>query len=143
MSIYAKQLLGRSYVVNDSVSYPDVDSSLGDLPYYIQEWYKLQIMWIHANGNALSKFLPNMLVTRWEFATVFSRVLYGSVYNIDGANFYEKHLQVLKDAGVLTNTNPSLIEARGWVVLMLYRSQKVEQSNWTISNEAVAEITWE
>jgi len=143
MSIYAKQLLWRNYVVNDTVSYPDVDNSLGDLPYYIQEWYKLQIMGIHANGTALSKFLPNLLVTRWEFATVFSRVLYGSVYNIDGANYYEKHLQVLKDAGILTNTNPSLVEVRGWVVVMLYRSQKVEESNWSISNEEVAEITWD
>jgi len=143
MSVYAKQLLGRSYVVNENVSYPDVDNSLWDLPYYIQEWYKLQIMWIHANGSALTKFMPRLLVTRWEFATVFSRVLYGNLYNIDGANYYEKHLQVLKDAGILTNTNPSLVEARGWVVLMLYRSQKVEKSNWKISNEEVAEITWE
>jgi len=143
MSVYAKQLLGRSYVINENVSYPDVDNSLWDLPYYIQEWYKLQIMWIHANGSALTKFMPKLLVTRWEFATVFSRVLYGNLYNIDGANYYEKHLQVLKDAGILTNTNPSLVEARGWVVLMLYRSQKVEKSNWKISNEEVAEITWE
>ena len=143
MSIYSKQLLWRSYVVNETVSYPDVDSKLGNLAYYIQEWYKLQIMWIHANGVALNNFLPNLLVTRWEFGTVFSRVLYGNKYNIDGANYYEKHLQVLKDAGILTNTNPTLTEARGWVVLMLYRSQKVEESNWTISNEEIASITAE
>ena len=143
MSIYSKQLLGRTYVVNETVSYPDVDSRLGNLAYYIQEWYKLQIMWIHANGVALNNFLPNLLVTRWEFGTVFSRVLYGSKYNIDGANYYEKHLQVLKDAGILTNTNPTLTELRGWVLLMLYRSQKVEESNWTISNEEIAAITAE
>ena len=41
------------------------------------------------------------------------------------------------------NTNPSLVEARAWVVVMLYRSQKVEKSNWSISNEEVAEITWD
>jgi len=141
MSIYAKYLLWRSYIVNENVSYPDVDSSLWDLASYIQEWYKLQIMGIHANGVALNNFLPNSLVTRWEFGTVFSRVLYGNKYNVDGANYYEKHLQVLKDAGILTNTNHSLTELRGWVVLMLYRSQKVEKSNWAISNEEIASIS--
>ena len=143
MSIYSKQLLWRTYVVNETVSYPDVDSRLGNLVYYIQEWYKLQIMGIHANGVALNNFLPNLLVTRWEFGTVFSRVLYWNKYNIDGANYYERHLQVLKDAGILTNTNPTLMEARGWVLLMLYRSQKVEESNWAISNEEIASITAE
>ena len=100
-------------------------------------------MWIHADGSALSKFSPNSNVTRWEFATVFSRVLHGDKYNINGANYYEKHIEVLKNKEILTNTNPKLIEKRGWILLMLYRSQKVEESNWNISNEEIVNITSE
>lgn len=143
MSVYSEELLWKTRVKNESVSYPDVTDKLWDLAYYIQEWYKLQIMGIHADGSALSKFLPNSNVTRWEFGTVFSRVLYGDKYNINGANYYEKHLEVLKDAGILRNTNPKLIEKRGWILLMLYRSQKVEASNWNISNEEIANISGE
>ena len=141
MSVYSEELLERERVKNESVTYPDVSDKLWDLAYYIQEWYKLQIMGIHADGSALSKFLPSSSVTRWEFWTVFSRVLYGDKYNINGANYYEKHLEVLKDAWILTNTNPKLIEKRGWILLMLYRSQKIEASNWNISNEEIANIT--
>ena len=141
MSIYSEELLGRTRVKSGSVSYPDVSDKLWDLAYYIQEWYRLQIMGIHADGTALSKFSPNFNVTRWEFGTVFSRVLHGGKYNIGNSHYYEKHLEVLKDEWILTNTNPKLIEKRGWILLMLYRSQKVEASNWNISNEEIANIT--
>lgn len=143
MSVYSEELLGRTRIKNKWVTYPDVDSSLGDLEYYVQEWYRLQIMWIHADGSALSKFSPNSLVTRWEFGTVFSRVLHGNIYNIGNSHYYEKHLDVLKNEGILKNTNPKLIEKRGWILLMLYRSQKVEESNWNISNEEIVNITGE
>lgn len=143
LSVYSEELLWRTRVKNESVTYPDVSDKLGDLAYYIQEWYKLQIMWIHADGTALSKFSPSSSVTRWEFGTVFSRVLHGNKYNIGNSHYYEKHLEVLKDEGILTNTNPKLIEKRWWILLMLYRSQKVEASNWNISNEEIANITGE
>ena len=141
LSVYSEELLGRTRVKNESVTYPDVSDKLGDLAYFIQEWYKLQIMWIHADGTALSKFSPSSSVTRWEFGTVFSRVLHGNKYNIGNSHYYEKHLEVLKDEWILTNTNPKLIEKRGLILLMLYRSQKVEASNWNISNEEIANIT--
>lgn len=143
MSVYSEELLWRTRIKNIWVTYPDVDSSLEDLEYYVKEWYRLQIMGIHADGSALSKFSPNSLVTRWEFGTVFSRVLHGSIHNIGNSHYYEKHLKVLKDEWILTNINPKLIEKRGWILLMLHRSQKVEASNWNISNEEIADTAAE
>lgn len=143
LSVYSEELLWRTRIKNESVTYPDVSDKLGDLAYYIQEWYKLQIMGIHADGSALSKFSPSSSVTRWEFGTVFSRVLHGNKYNIGNSHYYEKHLEVLKDEWILTNINPKLIEKRWWILLMLYRSQKIEASNWNISNEEIANITGE
>ena len=143
LSVYAIKLLWMNHVIEEWVTYPDVNDSLGDLAYYIQEWYKLQIMWIHANGTPLSKFLPHSLVTRWEFWTVFSRILYGNEYNVDGANYYVKHLDLLKNAGILKNTNPKLTELRGRILLMLYRSQNVKESNWSLTLEDIAAIAAE
>lgn len=55
-------------------------------------------MGIKYDGTALSSFEPNKLVTRAEFATVFSRALYGSKYNQDGEEWAKGHLEALKNA---------------------------------------------
>lgn len=55
-------------------------------------------MGINHDGTALSHFEPNKLVTRAEFATVFSRVLYGDKYNQAGENWANGHLEALKSA---------------------------------------------
>jgi hypothetical protein len=55
-------------------------------------------MGIHHDGTALARFEPHKLVTRAEFATVFSRVLYGSKYNHDGEEWAKGHLEALKNA---------------------------------------------
>ena len=55
-------------------------------------------MGIKYDGTALSSFEPNKLVTRAEFATVFSRVLYGNKYNQAGENWAKGHLEALKNA---------------------------------------------
>ena len=110
--------------LDENVSYPDVNSSLWELENYIKSAYQYQIMWIHANGSKLTNFKPNKFVSRWEFATVFSRILHGFEYNINWSNFYEKHLEVLKSEWILKDTNPARIEEKKWVILMMYRQQK-------------------
>jgi hypothetical protein len=38
-------------------------------------------------------------------------------------NWYEKHLNALKDDGVMTKIeNPNMLEKRSWVILMLHRT---------------------
>jgi putative hemolysin len=74
----------------------------------------------------LKYFNPNGKVTRAEYATVFSRVLYGDKYNKAEGNYYEDHIKALKNVGILTNDNPSIEEVRGWVMLMMLRSTNVK-----------------
>nr|MBR6099739.1 S-layer homology domain-containing protein [bacterium] len=76
MSQYISSVLKRSPIKTDLPGYKDVDESLGDLADFIVKAYQYQIMGIDADGNALEYFNPNGLVTRAEYATVFSRVLY-------------------------------------------------------------------
>lgn len=127
MSVYVTQILGKDKVITGTVQYPDVDEKLGDLAQYIQLAYQLQIMGIDAEGKALPNFMPHQIVTRAEFATVFSRVLWGSKHNQAGEFWYAKHLEALKDAKILTNTTPMMQEIRGRVLLMLQRSQASSQ----------------
>lgn len=76
----------------------------------------LWIMWIGIN-----KFRPKDSVSRAEFGTVLSRILYWDTYNVTNWKYYEKHLKALKDNGVITNTNPNLQEKKWYVLLMLKR----------------------
>ena len=79
-------------------------------------------MGIHHDGTALAHFEPHKLVTRAEFATVFSRVLYGNKYNQAGENWANGHLEALKSAEILKDTTPMMQEIRARVLLMLHRS---------------------
>ena len=122
MSVYVTKVLGKQPVLTGVAQYPDVDSKMGDLADYVQLAYQLQIMGIHHDGTSLPYFEPNKFVTRAEFATVFSRVLYGAKYNQDGEGWANGHLNALKEAGILKNITPNMLELRGRVLLMLQRS---------------------
>ena len=117
-------VLEKERIITDEVSYNDVDSEkLWDLAWYIQLAYQYQIMWIKEDWSPMEKFNPNKTVTRAEFATVLSRVLFGNTYNQSWKNYHEKHIEALEKVNILSNTNPNLVEARWWIMTMLYKSQ--------------------
>lgn len=83
MSVYAKNVLGRTVVRTDIPTYADTRWVEGDLAEYIVLSYQLGLMGIDTQG-ALKTFNPHGIVTRAEFATVLSRALFGNKYNQDG-----------------------------------------------------------
>ena len=147
MVVYIQKVLKKDPVVTWDVNYPDVKvEEIWDLVDFVKLAYQYQIMWINADGTPIELFNPHGIVSRWEYATVFSRVLFGAKFNKEGADFYTNHLEALKTAGILTNTLPTIQEMRGWVMLMMYRSsqngeaiEKVANSTEEIVDEAKAE----
>lgn len=126
MMVVVAQNLGKEKKVDTSVSYADTASVTGDLADYIQQAYQMQIMGIDADGNPLENFNPHGEVSRAEFATVLSRVLFGDQYNQGTEDYYSKHLEVLKNKGILQQDNPHIKELRGWVMLMLMRAEQLQ-----------------
>ena len=126
MVVYMSKVLWKQPVISKTAKYKDVSvKTRGQELYdYIQLSYQYQIMGIDANWKALRYFNPTRKVSRAEFATVLSRVLYGDKYNQEWKKYYEKHIQALQKAGILTNTTPTIKEVRWWIMLMLYRSWK-------------------
>lgn len=135
MVVYIQKVVEKDPALTWDVTYADVDESLGDLAGYIKLAYQYQIMWINADGTPIEKFNPYGLVTRGEYATVFSRVLFGSKFNKEWADFYTNHLAALARAGILTNTTPTIQEIRGWVMLMMYRSSQNSEKIQTVASE--------
>lgn len=126
MVMFAQKVLGKETLKTDTAQYKDLKGIEGDLPGYIQLAYQLQIMGVDAKGNAIPEFNPHALVSRAEFATVLSRVMFGNKYNQEGADYSSAHLSALKEAGILSNTDPAIQELRGWVMLMLMRTENVK-----------------
>lgn len=124
MSVFAVKIMGKTPLFTGTVNYKDIKQANGDLSKYIQLAYQLQIMGIDAEWKALANFNPNGTVTRAEFATVLSRLLYGTKYNHWGSIWYDSHLFALQKAGILKNTTPTMQELRWRVMLMLMRADK-------------------
>jgi hypothetical protein len=75
-------------------------------------------------GQGITAFRPYDTISRAEFGTALSRALWGNQYE-GGTPYYAKHLDALKAAGIMTQiaNAESTKEVRGWVMLMLMRSE--------------------
>ena len=85
--------------------------------------YQLWIMWQNMPNN---KFRPKDEVTRAEFATALSRMLY---HTLDGEykstpKYYAHHMERLLKEWIITKDEPKMKELRWYVMIMLMRTKK-------------------
>jgi hypothetical protein len=120
LSVYAEDVLGVTPDTAKACTFTDIDSVKGDLHDFIIKSCQLGIM-----GQGITEFRPYDTLSRAEFGTALSRVLWGDTYN-GGTPYYAKHLEALKDAGIMTQiaNAESTKEVRGWVMVMLQRSEE-------------------
>lgn len=99
-------------------TFKDVSTSL-DRQYdnWVTKACQLWIMWVNMPDN---KFYPNWYVSRGEFATALSRLLFETPDWTD--KYYSTHINKLGKEWILTNTDPNLREKRWFVMLMLKRA---------------------
>ena len=117
LSQYAINVLGKTPDTTKTISFPDISAEL-DSQYnnWVTLAYQLWIMWINVD-----KFRPDDLVTRAEFGTALSRMLFG-LADWEWDEWYKTHLDKLMEEMIITNDNPDLKELRGYVMIMLMRS---------------------
>ena len=85
--------------------------------------YQLWIMWQNMPNN---KFRPDDEVTRAEFATALSRMLYHtSDWEYKSTDkYYTNHMKKLVQEKIITNDDAKMKELRWYVMIMLMRSAK-------------------
>lgn len=114
LSYFAINILEKKPDISRTISFPDVS---WELDYMYNNWitlaYQLWIMWINVEN-----FRPNDLVTRAEFCTALSRLLY---WTPDGSPYYKPHLEKLKTEWIITDDDPDMLEIRWYVMIMLMR----------------------
>ena len=105
--------------------FADISYETAEMKKFIKTSCELWLMWISSDGvTAMKNFYPNWFVTRAEFGTVLSRLLYGNIYHSDKV-YYEKHLQALKNKWIMKNIEKPLAKELRWrVMLMLMRADK-------------------
>jgi large repetitive protein len=115
-------------------NYNDVSRVSKELRTYIELACSMNIMWLEADWRTpLSSFRPSDYVTRAEFATVLSRVLYGNTYDVwlwSDYVWYEKHLSKLNTEWFINNITegrPLYIEKRWYTWIILERVSKKKQ----------------
>ena len=119
LSNYAINILGKKPANKVVPRFPDVSAQLNeDYGWAVDLAYQLWIMWVW-----IDNFGPNDVVTRWEFATALSRMLY---WTADWTPYYSTHISKLLKEWIITNSNPKVNELRWYVMIMLMRSAK----NW-------------
>ena len=119
LSQYAVNVLWQKPANIIVPNFSDIPKELDDeYDYWVSLAYQLWIMWINIPDN---KFRPFDLVTRAEFATALSRMLYKLA---DWDPYYVTHLAKLKEEWIITNDDPEMLEIRWYVMIMLKRSAK-------------------
>ena len=121
ISNYAVKTLKKKWDTTKKCVFTDVTS---DLDKQYDKWVTNACqLWLM--GQWITKFRPYDPVTRAEFWTILSRLLYWDKYNWWNP-YYQNHLINLKNAGIMTNiSNPDRKnESRGNVMIMLKRSKE-------------------
>lgn len=107
--------------------YDDMEDQSSEMKFYSKIVCQLWLMGLKSDGiTPLKSFDPNSFVTRAQFGTILSRLIFGDVYNIKEGEeivWYQKHLNALKENKIMNKIeNPDMIEMRWWVMLMLQRT---------------------
>lgn len=118
---YAVNVLGKDdFDTSRNCTFKDVSTSLNrNYDYWVTKACQLWIMWVNMPDN---KFYPNWWVTRAEFATALSRLLYWTKDWTD--KYYSTHINKLYREWIISNTDPKLWEKRWYIMLMLMRAME-------------------
>jgi len=118
LSEYAINVLWHTYNEDENCYFSDISYTLSQsYNYWDCKAYALWIMWQNLRNN---QFRPYDKVTRAEFATALSRLLYNTPDWND--YYYSTHIKKLHENWIINDTNPNLLEARWYIMLMLMRA---------------------
>jgi hypothetical protein len=125
-------------------SYNDIKWDTDELKYFMKTACELWLMWLNADGiTSKESFDPAGYITRAQFGTVFSRLLFGDKYNVQDESelhkiqwyWYKAHLEALKENNIMTKIDwdwPDQLELRWWVMLMMKRADNYGVFAWKI-----------
>lgn len=126
ISEFSMQILDMKPDYSKTCSFPDLWDQTQEMKDYIKLSCQLGLMGYDADGvTKRSLFEPNREVSRAQFATLLSRLLWNETFNNnDNTYYYVEHIKSLRAANIMDHdvANPKRTEKRGEVLKMLKRS---------------------
>lgn len=124
---FAKNVLGKTGNTQKVCAFSDNIYGTKEDKSFIIQACQMGLMGLKSNGATVNEtFNPTWIVSRAEFGTVFSRLMYGAIHNStvhSSAPYYENHLKALQRDGIMKKIDqPENKEQRGFVMLMMMRS---------------------
>lgn len=132
---------------NKTCIFNDMDEESEEMKYYAQLSCQLWLMGLNSDWVTVKdSFNPNEYVTRAQFWTVLSRLLWWTTYAPEKSNelYYSRHLEALRRNAIMTEIygkRPYSVELRWRVMLMLQRVDEnnlvsnISSDNWTYIDE--------
>lgn len=126
ISVYAITIHKKQVATWVVCEFSDMTDQSQEMQFYAKIACQLWLMGLDSSGVPNILFNPQWTVTRAQFGTVMSRLLFGNTYNAaanESVQWYEKHLNALKSHKIMnTISAPMMLELRWWVMLMMMRS---------------------
>lgn len=108
ISNYAKSVLDKKEDTSKRCAFTDTSALGSELAEYAVVACKLGLMGLDGAGKPLMHFNPHEMITKAQFATILSRLLYDEKYNSESACWYCRHVAALKMANIMTVTKDLL-----------------------------------
>lgn len=112
-------------------SFSDENSITADLRIYTKKACAYGIMW-----KNWEKFNPSWKLTKAQLGTIISRLLRWDKYNTNWSNYYQWHLNALKNNWIMNNiSNPTSTYSKRWDLIIMLKRISSNNSNKTVSIE--------
>jgi len=125
-----KKVLKRTPDTSMNCNFTDIGKETKELQIAMRESCQLYAMGMKSDGLIpKTTFEPNDFVTRAQFGTILSRILFWWQYNLsekeilERVPYYQKHLAALKSYNIMTKiSNTQMLEIKWYVYMMLFRT---------------------
>ena len=137
--------IGKTWCNEYNDTYWDTE----ELQWFVTTACELNLMWLNSDGiTPAPSFNGGDYVTRAQFGTVFSRLLFGDKYNVSDESdiyqqewyWYKDHLEALKENWIMTKIDgnwPNMLELRWYVMLMMQRAD-----NYGVFAGVIPALNW-
>ena len=133
LSNFAINVLWKQPDTSKKCEFSDISNELDEkYDQWVTKACQLWIMWQNMKNN---EFKAYRNVSRAEFATALSRMLYWTEDGKWNTKYYEPHTAVLYNEWIINNTDPNLKEKRWYVMLMLKRTEETAEKTCDFNDD--------
>jgi hypothetical protein len=123
ISVFATKIMWLKPDTTRKCKYTDTSKESDEMKAYATLACQLKIMWLKYDWTPDTTLRPNWLVTRAQFGTMLSRLIYWNKYNWNKESRYGPHLSALKKNWIIKDiSKPTMQEQRWYIMIMLMRT---------------------